>query len=264
MLEKTQAAFVAALRDGSLPPPAGVVGRGDEAPVRRFSVYRNNVFVSLVEALLATYPVTARLVGDEFFRAMARVYAGEHLPRTPVLLNYGESVPAFVDRFEPASGLPYLGDVARLEWAWSRAYHAAEAEAVSLHAMAAVPEARAAGLVLELHPSLRIVSSRFPILDIWRANSGVGEVPHVDLRAGGVDVLVLRPREMVELRALPPGGGAFLGAIADGRSLGEAYERAVGSAPGFDLPGNLAALIGVGAVTGYRIAAAEAAMEPAS
>ena len=80
------------------------------------------------------YPVTRRLVGDDFFRAMARAFVAAQKPRSPVLIHYGADFPAFVEAFEPAREIPYLTDVARLENAWVEAYHAAEAPALALEA----------------------------------------------------------------------------------------------------------------------------------
>src|SRR3546814_5903028 len=68
----------------------------------------------------------SRIVGDEIFRAMARVYVASAPPHSPIMLDYGASFPDFIERFEPATTLPYLADVARIERAWIEAYHAAE------------------------------------------------------------------------------------------------------------------------------------------
>ena len=109
--------FIAALRDPSRPPAI-------TEDTRRFAVYRNNVYVSLVDALVAGFPKVHELVGDTFFRAMARDYAAEHPPKTPVLAFYGEDFGAFISGFQPAEGVPYLGDIARLEFARRCALHA--------------------------------------------------------------------------------------------------------------------------------------------
>ena len=90
---------------------------------------------ALIGAIEARYPVTRRLVGDEFFRAMARAYVAEEKPRSPVLIHYGADFPDFVARFEPAREIAYLADVARLENAWVEAYHAAEAAPLALAAL---------------------------------------------------------------------------------------------------------------------------------
>lgn len=253
-LAEVQARFVAAIRDRGLPPPVDVVGRRDEAPSKRFGVYRNNVHVSLVEALMGTYPVVRRLVGEEFFRAMARAYVGRELPRTPVLLRYGDSFGDFIASFSPARDLPYLADVARLEWAWNLAYHAADAAPLHGSSLAGVPADRTADLSFELHPSLQVVTSRWPVLAIWETNTNDADVRPVDLESGGAGVLLLRPAYEVELRGLPDGGARFVRALGEGAGLGEAFEQALSECGEFDLAANLAGLIGSGGIVGYRLA----------
>ena len=247
-LADIQRGFAAAIRDRELPPPPGTVGRRGEPPVRRFSVYRNNVHVSLVEALAETFPVVARLVGEDFFRAMARAFVADHLPCTPVLIDYGDGFPDFVATFAPAASLPYLADVGRLEWAWSRAYHASDRAPLSAAEIANIDPQRlpAAGFVL--HPSLQVVSSDWPVLDIWETNSNDAEVRPVDLSAGGFDVVVLRPDLEVELHRLAPGWRAVLDRLQAGASVGAAYEAAAGDGAAIDLAAFLRWLIGVGAI----------------
>ncbi len=253
-LSEIQTRFVTAIRDRDLPPPEDIVGRGGEAPERRFGIYRNNVHVSLVEALMGSYPVVQRLVGEEFFRGMARVYVGKALPRTPVLIRYGDDFADFIEDFEPARELGYLPDVARLEWAWNLAYHAADRDPVAPQALAAIPPERTGDLVFDLHPSLQIVSSPWPVQAIWETNTNDAEVRPVDLTSGGGDVLVLRPAYDVELRLLPSGGAAFIGALGDGLRLGEAYERAIAASADFDLAANLQGLIASGGIAGFGLA----------
>ena len=94
-LHELQQAFSNALKDPEEPTPSSVAGRPGENPAKRFGVYRNNVTVSLVEALIAAFPAVHRLVGDEFFKAMARVYVGLHPPRSPLMFAYGQDFPDF-------------------------------------------------------------------------------------------------------------------------------------------------------------------------
>src|SRR5689334_19577831 len=111
----TEAAFAAALRNRTAPVPAGVLGTP-----RRFAVYRGNVAAALTGALAARFPITERIVGQDFFRAMAQAYARQNPPRRACLIDYGDGLPAFLDGFEPARSLPYLPDMARLEIARSQ------------------------------------------------------------------------------------------------------------------------------------------------
>lgn len=245
-----QSAFAAALLDADRAVPPGLVGPDGLPDLRRFAVYRNNVIAGLADALKAAFPATCRIVGDAFFAAMARAYAARHPPRSPVMLHYGDGFGAFVDSFEPAASLPYLGDVARLEHAWAVAYHAADAAPLAAAAFAGIAPERLPSLVLGLHPSVRIVRSRFPVVRIWRMNIDSGEPAPVDLDAGGEDALVVRPAADVEVRRLPPGAAAFIAALAAGARIVGALDAALADAPGFDPAGALAMLFDAGAVVG--------------
>lgn len=192
-LADRQRAFGAAILDATRPVPPGLVGPDGEQSPRRFAVYRNNVIAGLIETLSDAYPVVHRLVGEEFFRAMAALYVSKNPPRSPILLDYGAGFPAFLDNFEPVASLPYIADVARIERAWVEAYHAAEAEGRDPAELAEVAAEAFGDLCFTLHPSLGIVCSKLPVLTIWRTNlPGETAVP-VDLSAGGEDVLIVRP-----------------------------------------------------------------------
>src|SRR5271163_2699962 len=91
--EATIGAFAAALAEPSAAPPAMTRGRLGAPDARRFSVYRNNVAVGLIGALEARYPVSRRIVGDDFFRAIARIYVTVHRPRSPLMVAYGDDFP---------------------------------------------------------------------------------------------------------------------------------------------------------------------------
>ncbi len=251
-LADLQAEFAAALSDPALPAPAAVRRPGNRGQVklpqsRRFDVYRNNLLVSLIEALEATYPVVQRMVGSDFFKAAAKTYIRRTPPRSPVLLLYGETFGDFLDGFEPAAGVPYLGDVARLEWARVNAYHAADAEPLSIERLAGLPQDLLAEVRFTLHPSLRLISSIYPVASLWAATSGADPQAEVDMKRGE-DAAVLRPMLAVDLRLLPPGGHAFMAALADGRTLGEAAEQAAQKVAGFDLACHLQGLFQLGAV----------------
>lgn len=252
-LSELQKDFARAVLDPGGGMPEGLSGPHPGEPRRRFAVYRNNVHASLMDVLEGRFPVAARLVGGEFFRAMARDFIGSHPPASPMLMAWGGEFAGFLEGYGPVQDLPYLPDVARLEWAWNEAYHAADAQPLAAGALAGVAPEEAGHLVFELHPSLRLVRSCFPILTIWNANQAQGEVPPVDLDMGAEDVLVLRPALTVELRKLPAGGADFAGALARGESLAAAAQAAEAS-PGFSFETVFAALLRCGAVTGYRMA----------
>jgi hypothetical protein len=244
-----QSEFATALLDAGLAVPAGLTSHTAKRPQKRFAVYRNNVVASLIEALRAKFPATERIVGEEFFRAMARLFVTAHPPRSKILHTYGEDFGDFIAAFEPAAELPYLADVARLEDARTRAYHAADAEPLTPADFENIAADGIGALRLSLHPSLEVLRSQHPVLTIWSMNAGEAELgPIADYVPE--DALILRPQWEVIVRQLPPGGAVFIEALREGFPLAVAAEQALAGDPRFDLIGNLAGLIGSGAVAG--------------
>ncbi|MGE3829930.1 MAG: DUF2063 domain-containing protein [Parvibaculaceae bacterium] len=249
-LAERQTDFAAALLDPARPAPPGLVGPDGEESPRRFAVYRNNVSVALVDALEANFPGTCRIVGEEFFRAMARAYALLEPPASRILLDYGAGFPDFIARFAPAASLPYLSDVARIERAWTEAYHAPEASPLDPTILSNVAPDEAAALCFTLHPSVRIARSQFPALTIWRMNVADGVPAPIDLDSGGEDTLVTRPDAEVEVRSVPTGGAEFIKALGQGHRLVEAAKAGLHKSAQFDLVANLTALLAAGVFGG--------------
>jgi hypothetical protein len=246
----SQADFAAALFDPALPCPAGLKVWNGSDPARRLAVYRNNVIASLVDALAETFPVVQELVGTDFFRAMAAVFVRQAPPRSRILARYGQAFADFVERFEPARAVPYLADMARLEFARVRAYHAADAGPVAGEAFAlamANPD-RIAELRLVCHPSLSAVESRFAVVSIWAAHQGQGDLATID-PSQPQDAIALRAGLEVLVLHAPPGGAAFVAALLRGQCFGEAVSSAAASAPDFDPAAVLSLLAHQGALT---------------
>lgn len=251
---ETQAAFAAAVGDANADVPAPVTSHADPRPRKRFNVYRNNIHASLTGVLAGRFPAAERLVGEEFFAAMAHVYITEHPPRSPILMQYGETFAAFLETFEPVQDVPYLPDVARIEWAWSVAYYAADAEPVPRETLERIPPEHIAGSTVTLHPSLSVVRSRFPAVTIWTVNTGDGEPEPIDAGSGGEDAMILRPASHVEVRRLPAGGAVFIEALARGETLEAATHAALDEAEDFGLEANLAGLVASGAIVAVNAA----------
>lgn len=227
--------FAHALLDPHCAVPDGLVGPDGNASTRRFGVYRNNVAASLIAALQDAYPVVTALVGEAFFRAMTLEHIRRHPPRTPAMFEYGTDFPGFLDTFPPVASLPWLADVARLERAWVEAYHAAEAVPMPAQAVQALPLDDAEHLPLRLHPSARLLRSRWPVHDVWRMHVGERPLGPLDLKAGGEDVLVLRPQAHVHTHRLAPGVASFIDALQGSAPLGAAAAHALAETTAFDV-----------------------------
>lgn len=240
-----QNAFAKSVRNAACPSPASIGVSSD----RRFSVYRNNVAVSLAGAVASRFPAVKAIVGDEFFAVLARAFVDATPPRSPVMMVYGDDFPDFVAGFPGLGDLAYLADVARLEAARTRAYHAADVDPLGPGAFAALDAEALDRTRVSLHPSMEIVRSAHPLVTIWAMNAGEAELgPIADWRPE--DALVARPGMDVVVRSLPPGGAAFLIALGGGASLADAAETAALETPDFDLTQNLVGLIGSGLATG--------------
>lgn len=250
---KMEREFFAALLDPERPPPAGLTAWNGSDPAKRFAVYRNNVVVSLIDALADTYPVIQELVGEAFFRAMARVYVRDSPPRSRVLAFYGESLPEFIEAFPPAASVPYLADVARLEMLRVRAYHAADRSALPADAIArflddsdTLPMLR-----VSLSPSLFLLRSRYAVATLWAAHQGLVDLAGVDPDVAE-NALVVRSGLQVDVMRVDDGDSVFVEQLMRGACLGAALETANETTPGFD-PGNiLTLLIRVQAISSMR------------
>lgn len=240
-----QGDFTAAVLDPARPAPAGLVDPAGRPAGKRFDVYRNNVVVSLTEALGVAFPVVRKLVGETNFRVLARAFLAVHPPASPRLMLWGDALPGFLETFEPARPLGYLPDVARLEQAIRESYHAADAAPFDPAALAGLSPDAIMALRLHLAPSVRLLASPWPVLSIWRYNTSPG-APKPQMAAE--EVLVSRPGFDPKPAALPEGGAAFLGALGRGANLGGALEAA-GVPETFDLDTTLGLILQGGALT---------------
>jgi hypothetical protein len=242
-LRDLQAAFAAHLVGADSTELAAQV-LGDAIPAAaRLRVYRHHVFESLGSALAATFPTVQAVVGEDFFRGLARGFIGQSLPTQPVLAEYGAGFPAFVAGHVAARGLPYLPDVARLDWALNLAFRAPADGRLAAADLAAIPADRLPSVRLGLAPGTVLVASPYPLDRIWAASQPGAPADPVDLAAGGARLLVLRRPDDAAFVSLLSGEAAFVVALGDGLSLEEAAGRAE---TGFDVSACFARLLGLG------------------
>jgi hypothetical protein len=227
-LRELQAGFRAALLEGDDHAIGNAIRADGIEATARLAVYRHHVFTTLTAALLSTYPVIARLVDLRFFGYAAHAYIRAHPPAGPCLFEYGASLADFLERFEPCRHLAYLPDVARLEWAMSRALHAADTTPIEPRALLLAAQVR-------LHPSVTLLSSEWPVDAIWQANQPEAADASVDLAAGGVCLQVWRAEDEVVFRKLTPAAFVFRAALAGGQPLADAASAALGADPAVDL-----------------------------
>jgi Putative DNA-binding domain len=217
---------------------------GDSIPAAaRLRVHRNHVLHSLGTALAATFPTVQALVGDEFFRGMARTFAVHDLPTQPVLSEYGADFPRFIEGYAPAGGLPYLADIARLDWALNVAFHSPAEPRLASADLASLPVEQLQAKSISLAPGAAILRSRYPIDRIWTAAQPGASSETVDLESGGARLLVLRRPDDAGFVSLSNGEATFLEALAAGRTLEQAADSALAADAVFDLSPAFARLL---------------------
>lgn len=196
------------------------------SPAERLDVYRNTFASVLTTALRLSYPAVCRLVGPDFFAGAARIFIAENLPTGGCLDDYGAGLPDFLAAFAPAASLPYLPDVARLEWAVSRALHADDAEPLDARRLAALGEADRGRVRFEPHPSVGLVSAQYPVDVIWRSviDEDDAALAAIDLAAGPVWLLIERLATGIDVRRLSESAWRFAAALCAGRPLAAALE----------------------------------------
>lgn len=250
-----QSEVSAALQNSEADLPGSVRSLdGNKRPLKRFNVYRNNVALSLINVLKDTFPVTEKIVGDAFFKTMARDFCQDNLPQTPVMIEYGAEFPAFIKNFTPAASLPYLSDVARLEWARTKAFHAADNRPETIEVLAGYSEQNIPNIHFTFHPSASLIHSRWPVVSIWQAHQqeeieeSISKLMKKDSGAESETALVIRPHLDVLIHKLSPSTYEFLSSLKHQQTFGKAVAKALEFDPAFDIPTNLSGLFSNGIV----------------
>ena len=218
-LAALQRAFAAALHDERVDEAAPRVRAAGVPPAARLALYRRNMRATHHDALAATYPVVRRLVGEAFFRVLALDYVRARPSRSGNLDELGDGLPGFVDAYPAAWDLPYLGDVARLEWMCHESSIAADAAALDAAALARVPAERQGDVRLRLHPSVRLVDARHPVVSIWEANQPDRDGTLAGEVSGPECALVWRQGDLVRVRRVERSESGLLRALGEGAAL---------------------------------------------
>ncbi len=244
MLESMQRHFFETLRQER---PAPLLGASNISAQQTWAIYRRNYLEGHAAALADTYGTVRDLVGIDYFGQLARRYVAGADSLSGDLNDYGDDFADFLVATLPTApggaALPYLPDIAHLDWLWFAQLRAPLGAADWLDELLALPPA--CWQDVTAIPAGRLLRSEFPIYQIWRLNQG--DVDEVDLSADGEAVLVSRP-DSVAVTLLSEAQALFIERWFSGEALGFALTAAVETDDEFDFPTFLTSLAALGAV----------------
>lgn len=254
-LRSLQQQFVHSVLTGNSDALATQLDTSQISAAGLMDIYRHNSHAALSKALELTYPVIAKLVGERFFFHSCDHYIQQHAPVTGNLDDYGDAFPAFLSNFPPAKTLPYLPDVARLEWAFHQSAIAPYAPRLEMEAFERVPQQRYEDLLFSLHPSVKFIFSPFPVDKIWEMNQeGADPDSTLDLAAeAGSELLLVRPDVQVAIYPLTRAEQAFLHEIQQSGGFFAAFEAALKIDESFDLAFYTKKHMVSGAISGFSL-----------
>jgi hypothetical protein len=250
-LLETQHGFLRAITRRESADVAAQIADGTFTPAERLDVYRNTFVSVLTNALRVSFPAVYRLVGGEFFEAAAENFIDAKPPRCAYLNAYGAGFAEFLAQFPAVAELPYLADVARLEWAVNGALHAQDVAPLDPEALAEIAAVLPEQVTFVAHPSVTCLRLDYPARAIWQAvlaedDAALGAI---DLSSGPEWLLVERDANGVEVSALAECEWRFAHALCAGESLAAAID----ASPDGDIPLFLARHLAAGRIVGFRI-----------
>jgi hypothetical protein len=259
VLPELQIALGRALRGNEVAGLWALFSEPQAVAERRFAAYRRNVTGNWRSALGSTYPVLAQLLGPQRFRALADQYIAAYPSSSGDLNAYGGELAALLDALSLRESLPYLPDIARLEWALLQAYGAAGAADFDLAALAGVPAEAQAELRLQVWPAAVLIASPWPLVAIWQAHQLA--MDERDVALADIDLspssearyaLVARSEGSVFAASINAGEAAFLRALQAAQSLAEAIASALTADASFNPGTTLQRLIALHTLTGFQ------------
>jgi uncharacterized protein (UPF0276 family) len=201
----------------------------------RFALYRGNQSATWHKTLAAAYPVVLALVGEEFFGGLARAYGRAQPSDNPDLNHFGARFAAFLRDFPHAAQLPYLPDLAALEWAFHRAHYAPQANGLSAAQLAAIAPDQIEEATFRLHPAVQLLASKWAVVPLWLAHQPGSDVAFPEEMAAPSQALVARPQWQSVVLPLDAAAHAALQILAQGGTFGAALDAAFELDEAFDV-----------------------------
>jgi len=224
---------------------------------RGLQAYQANGQALAERALTAAYPVVAQMLGQESFAPLARYFWQQHPPQRGDMAQWGSLLADFLQTAPQLKDEPFLGDVARVEWALHNAANAGDAQA-DLPSFTLLSQA--GEVTLQLSPGVFLLASSYPVVSLVSAhlsnNLGLAQAAEKLQSGSGEHALVWRQGFKPCLRQHSAAEHALVQALQSGQALEQALDAAFknDAANEFEFNGWLSQSVQSGLITGARAA----------
>jgi hypothetical protein len=250
-LADTQTLFRDAVVCGDTQPIAPLLASHNAE--KRLTVHQRNYHTSLIDALLVKFPATAWVAGSRFIAEAAARFVREYPPQAPCIAEYGRTFPKFLSSSPGAKELPYLHDFAELEWHVGQAAIAVSEPALSMHELAAVSTDALPDAIVHLQQGVCYIQASWPVDELMKLYLKDSAPDHFSMNAVDAWLEVRGARGEFDINRLEDAEYVFRQSISEGRSIGDAVERALDVDAGFDPGQALAELFATALVTAIAL-----------
>jgi hypothetical protein len=215
---------------------------------RRLEIYQRHYRESLRRHILGRFPTVEWLLGSARMLPLVDVFVRTSPPKVPCMAEYGAEFINFLAWDQSTATLPYLEDVATMDWHLGNLAVAISRPAMAISALQVVPQDRLPDLSLTLQPGVRYLASGWPLDDLVRIRLSEAPPDQLTFDCHRVALEISGARGRFGLNRLDPAVFRFRSAICEGLSLGAAMLRALEADAEFDIPNALAAIFSQGLV----------------
>ncbi len=205
-------------KDIPLNPQAGTLG------IERISVYANGYYARLMEALTEVYAAVKHVLGEKIFNDLAHAYAGRYPSREYNLSLTGRFFPEFLKDPRIAEEMPFLSDLAELEWRVSCAFHAYDGKPLDPSGLSNLDPGDWEEIKIIFQPSVSVMHSAWPVFDIWKVRHEPVENIKIDMTNRPQDVLIFRRGFEAHCMLLEWARFRMLEGLLAGKTLGQMCE----------------------------------------
>lgn len=190
-------------------------------PNQLVQLYRNNFYISLGEILSDTFPVVRELVGDEFFAQLGKAYIKVHPPTAGSVTHFGQQLPDYIGQIPQTQALPYLGDIAHLEWERTRLGNQwPVTKTFPFEKLGTLSTSQWPQVIFKLSANVTLLNSNFAILDIFNGVRAA-DIDNVDINKPQQILLTGSAKTNVSTIELTADIYRFLSSASEGKPLTE-------------------------------------------